>query len=294
MVDLHTSLLTPTGYKFRHQLEVGDVIVNYNTETNKWEHDTIQEFYDVKYDGPMYTFLGKGFEFRCSEGHWIIYEYRNRYREDWTDKWDTIVAKVLYEKFRLKNYHLYSDFRFPGFPGVIQPDYDISDDLLEFLGALFNKSFLVVNGVLVADVKEYYPEKLGLKYFSMGGNLHIDFNPLDYFTYDANRFWKFKPFIYQLSERQAGILLEAASDRDFEHLIHAKQIVHIAHLAGKVSYTRKVKGSFSVKTPKQKFKNKHINKVKVEYVEEDIWYVKTKNGTIITDQIGSFVSGAIL
>lgn len=325
-VDLDTRILTDEGFKYRDELEIGDNIINYNLETNNWEVDKIEEIYDVEHIGDMLTFSGNGFEFRCSPNHRILYQKKSQKSKNWGNKWKEIRAIDIFDK--LNNVKLRSkyDYRFPGFTGINNVDFDISDDMLKLVGYLVTEGHLMKSKQIGRGMqlsvsqssKKYLKELLdildnleltynryeredGVNNFTFGSKSRDEI--LDYFdSFDIHVLPK---WIYKLSKRQSTILMNTMMDCDgcWSNMTYvskrfklAKQFSDVVNFSGyRCKIHKRKSGIYDVTifSKSKKSVHQYVTDVKKEYVEENIWCVKSSNnGTIITDKNNTkFVSG---
>lgn len=71
-VDLQTEILTPSGWKGRNDIQVGDKIISYNHALRSLEVDAITEIIDQPgYSGPIYDFHSKSISMRVTPEHTI-------------------------------------------------------------------------------------------------------------------------------------------------------------------------------------------------------------------------------
>ena len=325
-IDLDTKILTKQGYKYRHEINVGDEIINFNVKTNQWEEDTIEEIYDVEHNGEMFNFNGNGFNFRCSPNHRMFYQKKSKLSKNWGNVWLEISAKELYDKMKDNKLRTKYDYRFPGFTGINQKEYDINDDMLILIGYLVTEGCLSLSKKIgggaqlsVSQSNKKYLQELILCIENLKLEYHLNiredgvhefvFNSksrdeiLSYFEgYDIH---ELPSFIYSLSKRQSSLLFKTMMDCDgcwsmmsynSKRLKLSKQFSDVANFSGYRTKLNKLKSgiySITVFSHSKKSVHQYITDVKEEYVNENIWCIKTKNnGTIITEnKKGNFISG---
>ena len=71
-VDLNTEVLTESGWKYREELEPTDNILTLNPESNLLEVSKIDRIIDITYSGEVYSYTGRGVNFRVTKGHCIF------------------------------------------------------------------------------------------------------------------------------------------------------------------------------------------------------------------------------
>lgn len=325
-IDLDSKILTNEGFKRREDINIGDIVINYNLETNNWEEDVIDKIYDVEHEGEMFTFIGNGFEFRCSPNHRMLYQHKTKNSNNWGNGWKEISAKDMYDKLSDLKLRSKYDYRFPGFVGIHRNEYDISDDMLTLIGYLvtegcLSKSKKIGSGLQlsVSQSEKKYLEillnvinNLGLKYNRKvrddGVNefiFHAESRDiiLDYFdSFDIHRL---PNFIYKLSKRQSLLLYETMMNCDgcwsnmtyvskrFSLVKQFSDLVNICGFRNKIKKRRSGIYDVIVFSKTKKSVHQYITDVKKEMVSENIWCVETKNnGTIITEKNNTkFISG---
>ena len=329
-VDLDTEILTINGFKRREELQIGDVAINFNQNTNLWERDIIKKIYDVEYEGDMYNFTGNGLSFRCSENHRMLYKRKTKKHKAWNDlKWGECTAKELYELMEDKELRTKYDFCFPGFSGLSEEQgeaFDISDNMINLIGYLVTEGNLSqskkIGGGQQLSVsqskKKYYVElktiidelKLDYRERKREDNV-VEFifssesrdTILDYFDgFDIHRL---PSFIYSCSKRQLELLYESMMNADgcwssLQYVSKRKQLIsdfmNIVSMIGYRSKLSKRKSgiyNLQIFSKAKKSINNFITNVSVESAQENIWCVETEqNKTIITKKDDSiFVSG---
>jgi GDPmannose 4,6-dehydratase len=325
-IDLDTKILTKQGYKYRHEINVGDVIINFNIKTNQWEEDIIEEIYDVEHSGEMYNFNGNGFKFRCSPNHRMFYQKKSKLSKNWGNSWLEISAKELYDKIKDIKIRTKYDYRFPGVTGINQKEYDINDNMLILIGYLVTEGCLSLSKKIGGGAqlsvsqsnKKYLQELiLSIKNLNLGYNLNIREDGVHEFVFNSKSrdeilsyfesfdIHELPNFIYSLSKRQSTLLYETMMNCDgcwsmmsyvSKRLKLAKQFSDVANYSGYRTKLNKLKSgiySITVFSHSKKSVHQYITDVNEESVNENIWCIKTKNnGTIITEnEKGNFISG---
>jgi GDP-mannose 4,6-dehydratase len=328
-IDLDSQILTIEGFKKREDLTLSDTLINFNQENNSWEYDTIEKIYDVEYSGNMYSFIGNGLHFRCSENHRIFYKRKTKQHKSWSDySWIETTAKEIYEIYEDKELRTKYDFCFPGFVGLEENEnaYDIGDDYIRLLGYVVTEGNLSLSKEIgrgstlsvSQSQKKYYKElkniidNLNLEYrekkredevvefiFSAKSQDEI----LEYFDdFDIHRLPK---FIYKFSKRQLNILFEAMMNADgcwskLQYVSKRKELIddfmNIVSLIGYRSKLSKRKSGvyiLQIFSLAKKSINNFVTDILKEESKENLWCVETtKNKTIITKRNDTiFVSG---
>ncbi len=329
-IDLDSQILTTEGFKCRSEINIGDKIINFNSETNLWEYDTIEKIYDVEYDGDMYHFLGNGLDFRCSENHRLYYKRKTNQHKAWNDlTWQEGTAKEVYELFEDKELRTKYDFSFPGFTGLnetIESEFNISDDYISLIGYLvteghLSKSKEIGRGLTLSvsqSKKNFYADlkkvidNLKLEYReSVRADEVVEFifssesrdQVLEYF--DSFDIHELPRFIYKLSKRQLIILYTAMMNGDgcwscMTYVSKRKSLIddfmNIVSIIGyKSKLSQRASGIYDlhIMSSSRKSVNNFVTEVKKEHSSENIWCVETTNNkTIITKRNDTiFVSG---
>ena len=330
-IDLDSKILTPSGYKSREEIKIGDSIINYNLNENKWEKDIIDEVFDIEYEGNMYTFKGNGFKFRCSENHTIYYQQKSKKSKNWGN-WGIfkkITAGEMYRFFENKSLRSKYDYRFPGMIGNFESnDVNIKDDMIKLIGYLLtegclSKSKKIGGGMClsVSQSKKKYFNELNLLIKNLNLNFRLRERPdevcefifdsksrdliLDYF--DTNDIHIMPSNFYNLSSRQAKILFNSMMNADgcWASLIYtskryklSKDFNFICNLAGfRTKIHLRKSGIYNVQifSHAKKSVYQYVTNISKNYCQENIWCVKSRNnGTIISEKSGingTFISG---
>ncbi len=330
-IDLDSLILTNRGFKKRHEISVGDKVINFNIQQGNWEEDTIQKIYDVPFVGEMFYFEGNNLSFRCSPNHRIVYKKKTKKHKNWNDlTWKETTAKEIYKMFKDRKLRTKYDFCFPGFPGYNKSnegDFKIKDDMLRLIGWIVTEGWLSkskkIGGGNVLGVsqskKKYYKEikqclqRLKLKYREVvrdDGVVSFLFlsesrdKILEYF--DSLDIHNLSSFIFLLSKRQLKILhhIMMLADGSYSSRGYyskdrklAEDFQTISALIGyKTSFKRNKVGSYIVTmfSAVKKSKNNFIVEIRKETdISENLWCVETvKNGTIISKKNDTiFISG---
>jgi len=327
-VDLDTSILTNHGFKYKHEIKVGDTIINYNLQSEKWENDKIIKIYDVPYSGKMYTFKGNNLIFRCSENHRIIYKRKTTKHKYFNDmKWRECTAREFYELFKNKSIREKYNFCFPGFHGSIEKeDLNIIDDnMIKLIGYIVTEGHLyqskeIGRGIVLSisqsrkkyldDLKKCIDD-IGLKYrlihrYDDLFNFIFDTDSrdkiLDYF--DSYNIHDLPSYIFNMSIRQLNILFTSMMNGDgcwanTTYISKRKKLATdfklICEILGyKSSIKKRISDVYDVHFfSGKKTKYSLIVDIDIEEVNENIWCVETlKNKTIITSKNDTtFISG---
>ena len=324
-IDLDTKILTNNGFKTRNEISIGDNIINYNLQTDKWENDIIDDIYDIEYEGEMYTFNGNGFSFRASKNHRILYQTKTKDSHHWSN-WKESTSSEIYEKFKDISLRTKFDYRFPGFTGIDSNGYDIEDNIITLLGYVVTEGCLykskTIGGGMTLSIsqsnKKYLNDlikcidALNLTYNIYereDGVYEIKFSSdsrntiLEYFDgYDVHTL---PSYVYSFSQKQALLLFETMMNCDgcwsamsycSKKYKLAQQFSDIANYAGyrtKISQRKSGIYNVSVFSHAKKSVYQYVTDISKEQTSENIWCIKAKkNNTIITQKNKStFISG---
>lgn len=327
-IDLDTYILTNNGFKHRDDIKVGDTVINYNLNNEKWEKDSIIKIYDVPYKGKMYTFEGNNLIFRCSENHRILYKKKSTKHKYFNDiKWKECTAGQFYNMFNDISIREKYNFCFPGFHGCeIKNDLiSIDDDMIKLMGYIVTEGCLKkskkIGGGMELSVSQsknkYFEdlkdciEHLGLIYNLVDKgddvfNFVFDSDSRDFILnyFDGYDIHELPTFIFDMSERQMRILFISMMNGDGcwsnnTYVSKRKKLALdfklICEIIGyKTSIKKRVSGPYDVHLfGGNKTKYSLITSIIVDDVEENIWCVETKkNKTIITQKNDTtFISG---
>lgn len=327
-VDLETSLLTNKGFKYRNEIEIGDTVINYNLQNEKWENDKVIKIYDIPYVGKMFIFKGNNLVFRCSENHRIIYKKKATKHKYFNDvKWKECTAGEFYKLFKDQSVRDKYNFCFPGFHGSIEKeDLDIvKDDMIKLIGYLVSEGNLhqskEIGGGIVLSVsqsaKKYFEDLKGcIDNLNLTYRLKRREDDLYEFIFDSdsrdkilNYFDSYDihdlpSFVFDMSNRQLNILFTSMMNGDgcwacTTYISTRKKLATdfklICEILGyKTSIKKRISEVYNVHFfGGNKTKYSLVMDIEVEEVEENIWCVETdKNKTIITKKDDTtFISG---
>ena len=327
-IDLDTKVLTNTGFKYRHEINISDTIINYNILTNKWEYDNIEEIYDVEHSGKMYNFHGNGFSFRCSPNHRLFYQYKSGKSKNWS-KNKEITAEKFYETINDLELRSKYDYRLIGVQSLNNyNNFDISNDMIILMGFLIsegclskskkigggtqlsvsqsNKKFLSDLKNCINNLKLEYVENIredGVSNFVFKSESR-DFI-LQYF--DKMDIHHIPNIVYNFSKPQMELLFKTMMDGDgcWSNMTYVSirydvvnRLQDVCAMIGYKSIIHKRKSGvydLIINSRAKKSTYNYITNCNMEEnVEENIWCLKTKNnGTLITkkDGQGIFSSG---
>lgn len=327
-IDLETKVLTTNGFKSRDEISIDDTLINYNTDLNIWQYDTIEKIYDVEHKGKMFNFRGNGFSFRCSPNHKLYYQHKSHKSKNWS-KNKSITAENFYELINDLKLRSKYDYRLIGIQKLdVVDDYEIEDDMIKLMGFLISEGNLSksknIGGGMQLSVsqsyKKYYDDlkncidNLNLSYSEKnrkdGVNQFIFRSEsrdriLEYF--DRNDIHHVPNIVYKFSTRQLEILFDSlmCGDGCWSSLIYTStrydivdKLQDICAMIGFKSKIQKRKSgvyNLTIHSHAKKSTFNYITECDVEnYVEENIWCLETKNnGTLITKKEGEgiFSSG---
>jgi len=327
-IDLDTKILTNKGFKYRHEINISDVIINYNTLINKWEYDNIEEIYDIEHKGKMYNFHGNGVSFRCSPNHRLFYQYKSGKSKNWS-KNKEITAEKFYETINDLQIRSKYDYRLIGVQSLNNyNDFDISNDMIILIGFLISEGCLSISkkigggtqlSVSQSNKKFYIDLKkcidnLNLKYTENSredGVSNFVFSAesrdliLSYF--DRMDIHHLPNIVYSFSKPQLELLYKTMMDGDgcWANMTYTSirydvvdKLQDVCAMIGYKSIIHKRKSGvydLIIHSHAKKSTYNYVISCDVEEnVEENIWCLKTKNnGTIVTkkDGLGIFSSG---
>jgi anaerobic ribonucleoside-triphosphate reductase len=128
-----TQLSTPQGFKYLHELSVGDDC--YVWKDGKIAIEKIQRLNKYDFDGEMLQFKGRNYQQTVTENHRMLYKIPNT------------------NKYKLKEAHElfgHSSLSLPiGSEGIDREDYPISDDLLQLVVAALTDG--TIDGLVEGD-----------------------------------------------------------------------------------------------------------------------------------------------
>jgi len=320
-IDLDTKILTTNGFKFRHEISIGDTIINYNTDINRWERDTIDDIYDIEHIGDMFLFKGNLFEFRCSPNHRLFYQHKTTASKNWS-KNKEISAREFHDMINDLSKRGRYNYRLIGIQEIESvEDFDIPDNMLKLMGYIISEGCLSkskkigggTNLSVSQSKKKYYVDlkkcidDIGLLYRE-----RIRIDEVSEFIFDAVSREKvltyfdgfdiheLPNFIYRLSKRQLQILFTSMMNGDgcwsamkyttIRYSI-ATKFQDLCALIGLLTKIRRRKSGIYDIQIFSKAKNSTYNYVTESVVEkqqeENLWCIKShKNGTIITKKEG--------
>lgn len=324
-IDYDVPLLTPNGWKFRNELNVGDEVINFNPTSDSLEVDKINEIFDTTSNGDRYVFEGRGVYLKCTENHRIYYQQKSKQSKGGWSKWKVNTAKEMFDKFQNLSLRAKYDYRFPHFTNSNVKDINISDDKIYLIGALVAEGHLkssYANGNVVSLSQSYIVnEKIHQKITDVIKNLNLVCrlrNRNDGVTewifdsdssreilswFDSSNVHILPRNVYSYSQRQARILFDSMMDCDgcwgsmsycSKRYLLAVDFQSIAHLAGfRTSSVTKRDNCYIVGIIVKNKPYTYVQSINLEKTEDyNVWCISTNNSTIITRSNESiFISG---
>jgi len=318
-INKDVPILTPDGWRYCDELEVGDEIINFDPTTTQLRRDRIERKIDTRTDGTRIVLKGRGFFLRCTPGHRILYQQkRPTSKGGWTD-WKVTTAAEF--KSRLDDQVLRTryDYRLPAVHDYVSTDLPgWSDYQLYLLGVLLaeghlhhvpqgrgievsvSQSFLA-NEPIVKRIEEAIE---GLALHSRvrrrnGGTMEWCFDAessrriLSWF--DTANIHVMPRWCFRLSRRQATLLFGALMDCDghwgsmtyvSKRYALAADFQTLALLAGYRASAvrwRQQAGCYEVCAISQRKPYAYVQEALIEHDgPEEAWCVTTAHGTIVT------------
>jgi hypothetical protein len=313
-INKDVPILTPDGWRYFHELQVGDEIINFDPKTTRLDRDRVERKLDVRTDGTRIVLKGRGFFLRCTPEHRILYQQKcPAARGGWTD-WQVTTAAEF--KSRLAASGTCDDYRLPSVHEYVADDLPgRSDYQLYVLGAVlaagqaspgrgvgisFSQSLLAQEAIVKRMQEATEGLELGYRVrrradgaqewcFDAASSRRISS------WYDAGNNHVMPRWCFRLSRRQAALLFGALMDcaGDWGSMTYfskghalAADFQTLSLLAGyrasAVRY-RQLAASYEVGVMAQSTSYAYVEEASIEHDgPAEAWCVSTKHGTIIT------------
>jgi GDP-D-mannose dehydratase len=324
-INKDVPVLTPNGWKFYSDLNIGDEVINFNTHTGNIERDIVINKIENRTNGEKVLLKGRNSYINVTPDHRILYKKVYRHKKNYSE-WRFCTALEFHQMVHNKSHSVKYSCALPDFFGYQQPDLEgVIDPQLYLIGMLLAEGCLDSgnserpgNGVSVSlsqskiQNKKVYNKILStleLLSFSPRERVRNDglcewiFNAEDsrkiLTWFDTPNVHRVPKYFYSLSRRQAHIVFEAMMDGDGSWgslSYHSKKselaadFQSIAHLSG-YNTTQLVENSNNmwivyVISARKRYNYITESKVYNDGVSET-WCITTKNGTMITRDSGT-------
>lgn len=298
-VDMQTEILTKNGWKKRNELNVGDAVISYNTETMLLEHDTINQIIDRAHAGDVYSFAGKSANFRVTDEHVML-------SRDFLNKPIKVPAKEIGRT-------LY----FTSSGHVVNAGIDLTDDMLKLYilmlsdGSIKEETQLCRIRVKKEHKKEYIRHillNLGLNAREIHKNGYVSFNFHIPYVLWSYRIKGMDKRILRCNETQAASIYEAYCHSDGHKPKNSKTLIiysakereidllqamfvqngfHTKKYSRYHGFGTKLQHQLSVTKSKSGGFRSVMRTLKQEHVEnENFWCVTTRNQTFVQRREG--------
>lgn len=316
-INLDVPILTTSGWKFYDDICIGDEVINFDINSNSLSTDIIKRKILLDSSGDKIELSGRGVYLNVSYNHRIYYQQKSiNSKGDWSN-WKVCTAEEFYNKINDKALRTKYNYRLPHFQEYSNDDIEYSDDWIYLLGCLLTGGLLNRfnndRGIMVSlSQSKTVNEKIYNKIDTCLNRLNLKFikrNRNDGVTewafnaessreilslFDKLNIHMMPRWCYQMSSRQANILIDAMMDCDghrgsmmytSKRYMLAVDFQSIACLAGyRTTKLKKDKsGVYRVCLITKSKKYTYITNAR-KYNDEssNIWCVETNNGTIIT------------
>lgn len=318
-IDLDVPILTPSGWRYRDELSIGDVVINFDPSSNTLKRDAISNIIDVQSDGERVVFQGRGLYLRCTKDHRVYYQQKRQTSKGGWTAWKEIRAIELFNLLNDKAYRTKYDYRLPGVFKYTAPDnLQWNDDQIYLIGCLLaeghlhrrppgkgievslSQSFLANEATAINISKTL--SRLNLHatlQHKNGGTVEWCLTADDSRTvlswFDVPNVHIMPRWCFNLSERQALILFTALMDCDghwgsmtytSKRYMLAVDFQTVALLAGyrtsKVHTPKTEGGCYTITALARNRKYAYIKECRLEKGDSEVWCVTTANKTIVT------------
>ena len=310
-----TKILSPDGWKSYYELQEGDVIYTFNTQTGQIEKKPTDSIFTRKYEGKMYNLQNRNQNQLISPGHRVVRQVFN------TNKYK---LEPIEDILKLK-----SPVSIPVSGENVNPDFNISDEQLKLLAWTLSEGTIEKEGSHRVSIyqspaahQENYNEIISLlNHFDfeytersqVGFGTCVQIRVLPAPSKIIHQWLeatekRIPSFLFGLSKRQARIFLETYIKGDGWKEKYRKRIITtnkeilegleaIAVLAGYNFVVRERKPSGISKKIQHvltltEAKHDYIQKIREVDYQGIIWSVHTENETVIAQRNGQvFVTG---
>lgn len=303
-IDLDVPILTTSGWKMHHEIEMGDEIINFNSGKNHITKDIVKEKVYIISNGRRVLLKGRGVYLKVTPSHRLYYQKKSKNSQSGWSNWKVTTAEEFHNMISDKSSRTKYDYRLPHFQDYDGEDVDLCDDQIYLLGALLTEGCLhqlpLGRGTQASisqseiDNKNAYNKietcinTLGLiatKKLKNTGVTEWVFNADSSRTlcswFDNFNFHVMPRYCYSFSTRQANILFDAMMDCDghwgsltykssrYDLAVAFQTIAHLAGYRTSNIRTRKNGGGELVKQISQCFEVGVITKSKkYTYIQE--------------------------
>jgi len=323
-INKDVPMLTPNGWKYFNELNIGDEVINFNPETNSLSRDIILQVVEPKIDSSKKIRLtGRSIDLTCTQNHRIYYQQKSiNSKGGWSDWKVTTASEFNYKLNILENRSKY-DYRLPHFQ-----DYNgiennkVTDNQIYLVGALLAEGHLRTihkqgrgHNVTVSQSEIANPrihnkiksilDNFNFKYSERLNNSGVTEwvinaeNTEDILKwFDSNDLHKMPTWCFSLSQRQSKILFDSMMDCDgcwgsMQYISKRYKLLTdfqtIAAISGYQTTNPKQDkfGCWRIASIVQRRKYSYITKA--EEIDDgitDVWCITTNNGTIISRDKG--------
>lgn len=320
-INKDVPILTTDGWKFCHDIEEGQEVINFDSQKNRLSRDKVLKKIELESDGEKIVFEGRGVFLNVTPNHRIYYQHKQKTSKGGWSKWKVATAQELFDKMADKDIRTKYDYRFPHFQGYeVEDAPDVSDSRLYLIGALlaegnFSHSAAEGRGLRVSLSQSYIANEKtfsriqeavtaeGLKAHGRRRNdgvvewvFDADSSRKILTWFDTANIHIMPRYVYRLSQRQCEIIMKALMDCDghwgsmtylSKRYLLAVDFQTIAHLAGyRTTQVRERSGASQLYEACVITKRKQYTYIQNVYKQNDqqkeVWCVTTSNGTIIT------------
>lgn len=324
-INLDVPILTTDGWKFYEDINIGDVVINFDTKNSRITQDVVNDKVLFNTTGDKIVFKGRGVHISVTPHHRIYYQKKSINSKGGWSNWKITYAEDLASELENLSTREKYNYRLPHFQDYNANDiHDVSDDQLYLIGALMCEGWLGQNlktknsGIQIGICQStIVNEPICKKIINVINNLGLEYNTTTrndgvcIWTFDSQSSrtileWFDKPnihimpkWLYSLSSRQANIIFESMMDCDgcwgamsfcSKRSLLISDFQTISCLAGYRTCcvkTDKNKNIHRVTAIVKPKKHQYIQNVdRINDGHTQVWCVKTNNGTIITRDKG--------
>jgi len=320
-INLDVPILTVDGWKYYDDIEIGDVIINFDSNNNRLSQDEVQKKVLLDTDGEKIRLSGRGVHLDVTHNHRIYYQQKSKTSKGGWSDWKVCTAIEFYDKLNRLASRTRYDYRLPHFQDY-HSDIDlsingltVSDEMIYLMGILLSEGHLSsdmgngnvvsISQSLIANEKVYNKiedciHKLDLEYRIRNRNDGVTewlFNAesskeiLTWF--DKNNVHIMPKWCYRLTQYHANVLIKAMMDGDgcwgsmtytSKRYLLAVDFQSIAAIAGfRSTQIKKDKSVYRVCLITKRKKYTYIQSTDlINDGHTKVWCVTTKNGTIVT------------
>jgi GDP-mannose 4,6-dehydratase len=318
-INKDVPILTTDGWKFCHEIEEDQEIINFDPVNNRLARDRVLKKIEIESNGDKILLEGRGVYLNVTPHHRIYYQRKQKTSKGGWSDWKVTTAEEFYQQLNDKDYRTKYDYRLPHFQGYQADDYvGVRDEQLYLMGALMAEGHLnhcveKGRGIEVSISQSFLANErtfsqieqtiklLELEYHERRRNdgvMEWKFNAtsskeiLSWF--DTANLHIMPRYFYRLSQRQAEIVFNAMMDCDghwgsltflSKRYLLAVDFQTMAHLAGyrTTQIKRRPQGVYTVNTIVKRRQYTYVQGAsKHNDGHREVWCAQTNNGTIIT------------